>query len=165
MSAARRLQVAAVLDEARDSDRADETTGVAARRRPAGPMAVVTISALCEATGTSSRAIRHYEDVGLLSPQRSRGNGRLFSPEDLDKAALIVFLRRFGLPIDALRPLIDPDRPEADRLDGIRQALHSKAVEMEARVRDLRSALVELDRAGRTTLPRFRPGLQGTGDR
>ena len=39
----------------------------------------ISISKLAKEFNVSGRTIRYYEEVGLLSPQRSRGNQRIYS--------------------------------------------------------------------------------------
>lgn len=106
-------------------------------------MAVVTIAALCQATGATARALRHYEDIGLLKPVRSRGNGRLFTPHQCTLAALIVALRRFDVALSELPPLIDFDRPEVDRLRDVHEVLERKAAELTLRLNELHGILAE----------------------
>ena len=38
------------------------------------------------------QTLRHYETVGLVMPQRSRGNMRLYSPSDIERLRKIVRL-------------------------------------------------------------------------
>ena len=53
------------------------------------------IRELAERTGVSPRALRHYEDTGLLTPGRSSGDYRLFTEDD------VVRVRQIRRMIDA----------------------------------------------------------------
>jgi DNA-binding transcriptional MerR regulator len=57
--------------------------------------------------GTTSRALRHYEDLGLIRPDRSPGNARLYSQSQIDLACMIAELRRFGVGIQEITKVID----------------------------------------------------------
>jgi MerR family glutamine synthetase transcriptional repressor len=50
------------------------------RNTPIFPM-----SSAMKLTGLSARQIRYYESLSLISPERSSGNHRLFSMNDLDR--------------------------------------------------------------------------------
>lgn len=111
-------------------------------KRADHPAAVaITISALSKATGASSRALRHYEDLGLLTPTRTHGNGRRYTPQQCARAALIVFLRRCDVSLADLPRLIDAERPEGDRLRDLEDVLERKAVELAERLDEVRAVL------------------------
>jgi MerR family copper efflux transcriptional regulator len=65
------------------------TTGDAARR-----------------TGLTSRAIRFYEDRGLIKPARSALGGRQFSSELLARLEVIALARNAGLSIEEIGELL-----------------------------------------------------------
>ncbi|QYR23713.1 MerR family transcriptional regulator [Paenibacillus sp. sptzw28] len=57
--------------------------------------------------GTTPRAIRFYEEKGLLAPSKSPDNGyRFYNADDLKQLRFIIALRELGLPISAVRDLI-----------------------------------------------------------
>ena len=53
-------------------------------------LAVVGIARLAEMTGTSLRALRYYEEIGLLRPFRTANRARLFTGHQCEMAAMIV---------------------------------------------------------------------------
>jgi DNA-binding transcriptional MerR regulator len=69
---------------------------------------------LSEKTGLKERTIRFYEEQGLLSPQKTRQNGRSFrdySQEDADRLTTIATLRRAGFTLEEIRIMLN--QPEA----------------------------------------------------
>lgn len=102
--------------------------------------AVIGISHLSCTTGATVRAIRHYENVGLLSPIRSANGGRWFTPEQAAMAETIVLLRRMDVPIEEIRTILSPLRSQ-DRRKAVTAALEAKVVELEGRLRDARRIL------------------------
>lgn len=61
--------------------------------KPSGlyPMRVVE-----QLTGLSRRQIRYYEEQQLISPDRSQGGHRLYTPEEVDQLLLIKSLMEGG---------------------------------------------------------------------
>ncbi len=51
-----------------------------------------TIAAMAKLSGLSTRALRHYDKFGLLSPERMQENRyRLYDEEDVDRLQQILF--------------------------------------------------------------------------
>ncbi len=74
---------------------------------------------LAALTGLSIRTFHHYDQIGLLQPStRTAGGHRQYSPEDVAKLALIVVLRRAGLPLSEIRTALD-NRTEDFDLAGL----------------------------------------------
>jgi|APAra7269097235_1048549.scaffolds.fasta_scaffold10109_5 DNA-binding transcriptional MerR regulator len=65
-----------------------------------------TIAELSAEFGVTARAIRFYEDRGLIVPTR-KGNRRVFSPRDRVRLRLILRGKRVGLTLDEIREVID----------------------------------------------------------
>jgi MerR family copper efflux transcriptional regulator len=69
-------------------------------------MAVMTIGSLSRRTGVPVKALRAYEDAGLVcSVGRSAGNYRLFDEEALWCVAVVGALRGLGLTLAEIREL------------------------------------------------------------
>ncbi len=65
------------------------------------------IGELARSAGVSVRAIRYYEELGLLRPrERSRGGFRLFGPENVRRLTVIRFLQQVGLPLMEIRQIL-----------------------------------------------------------
>ncbi|ADZ72645.1 MerR family transcriptional regulator [Polymorphum gilvum] len=82
-----------------------------------------SIGALSRRTGVKVPTIRYYEQMGLLpAPGRTDGNQRRYGQAELDRLQFIRHARDLGLPMAAIRDLLDlaahPDRPcaQADRI-------------------------------------------------
>lgn len=72
-------------------------------------------------TGLSGRQIRYYEAEGLLTPHRTKGNQRLYSPSDVDVLVRIKELLQQGLNIEGVRAKLAEDQ-SADGSDDARSA-------------------------------------------
>lgn len=78
----------------------------------------MTIGRLAERTGLSLKALRLYDELGLLPPARvDRSSGyRYYDTDQLERARLIGLLRRVGMPLAEIGALLadrDPDRLRA----------------------------------------------------
>jgi DNA-binding transcriptional MerR regulator len=65
-----------------------------------------TISDLCEEFGVTPRALRFYEDEGLISPRR-QGLARLYGWRDRARLAWILRGKRVGFSLADIREMID----------------------------------------------------------
>lgn len=62
-----------------------------------------TIQQVAQATGTTSRTLRHYGDLGLLTPSRTGSNGyRYYDESSLRRLQRILLLRELGLGLAAI---------------------------------------------------------------
>lgn len=62
-----------------------------------------SITQLANAAGTTARALRFYEERGLLQPERGTNGYRLYTETDLLRAFRIVECRRQGLSITQIQ--------------------------------------------------------------
>ena len=65
-----------------------------------------TISDLCEEFSVTPRALRFYEDEGLISPRR-QGLARIYSWRDRARLAWILRGKRVGFSLADIREMID----------------------------------------------------------
>ena len=65
-----------------------------------------TITQLCEEFGVTARALRFYEDEGLISPKR-QGLSRIYSWRDRARLAWILRGKRVGFSLAEIREMID----------------------------------------------------------
>lgn len=71
----------------------------------------LTISNAARMLGTTTRALRHYEDEGLLRPRRNR-TLRIYDEDSLRRADVIIRLRNLGLSIPEIAEVFTSDEPE-----------------------------------------------------
>jgi transcriptional regulator, MerR family len=65
-----------------------------------------TIAAIAEEFGVTHRTVRHYEDLGLITPER-RGTQRIYHRRDRTRLSLILRGKRLGFPLEEIRTIID----------------------------------------------------------
>jgi DNA-binding transcriptional MerR regulator len=68
-----------------------------------------TITELSREFDITPRAIRFYEDQGLLAPKREGSNGlrRVYSPRDRTRLKLTLRVKRLGFTLSEIRTLLD----------------------------------------------------------
>jgi DNA-binding transcriptional MerR regulator len=120
-----------------------------------------TIREISEEFAVTHRTVRHYEDLGLISPER-RGTVRVYHRRDRTRLALILRGKRLGFPLEEIRTIIDlydQPRGRASQLEYVLGQIDERREDLEQRRRDLEDALAELDefeRRCRADLARLR---------
>jgi DNA-binding transcriptional MerR regulator len=106
-----------------------------------------TIAQVAAEFGVTHRAVRHYEDLGLISPER-RGQQRVYHRRDRTRLNLILRGKRLGFPLEEIRTIIDlydAPRGRASQLEYVLGQIDDRRADLEQRRRDLDDALKELD--------------------
>jgi DNA-binding transcriptional MerR regulator len=67
---------------------------------------IYSISDLSEEFGVTARALRFYEDEGLIAPIR-RGTTRIYTKRDRARLAWILRAKRVGFSLSDIREMID----------------------------------------------------------
>lgn len=107
-----------------------------------------TIAEVAAEFGVTHRTVRHYEAIGLISPER-RGTQRVFHRRDRTRLGLILRGKRLGFPLEEIRTIIDLyDAPRGRRsqLEYVLSQIGARRADLEQRRADLDAALTELDR-------------------
>lgn len=106
-----------------------------------------TISQLAEEFGVTLRTIRHYEDVGLLSPAR-RGTVRVFDTRQRIRLQLVLRGKRLGFSLPEIATIVnmyDEQPGEAGQLQYLLDQIEVRRRDLEQRRRDIEDTLSELD--------------------
>jgi MerR family transcriptional regulator, heat shock protein HspR len=124
---------------------------VAARRpfertafEPPGPdSAVYVISVAAELSGLHPQTLRTYERMGLITPGRTGGGGRRYTPHDVELLREISDLTSAGIGIEGVRRILDLQNRIA--------ALVQRNEELQSELAATREALRQVSAARRTT--------------
>lgn len=66
-----------------------------------------TINKLAKLAGISTRTLRYYDQIELLSPGRLRSNGyRVYGQKEVDLLQQILFCRELGIPLEEIKNII-----------------------------------------------------------
>lgn len=97
-----------------------------------------TVGEVARLSGVTVRALHHYDEIGLLQPQRRSESGyRLYTAEDLERLQLILFYRELGSPLDDIADALASGH---DRLE-VLELQRRRLVAERARVADLVAAI------------------------
>jgi DNA-binding transcriptional MerR regulator len=108
--------------------------------------AVYSIGDLAADLSVSPRAIRFYEDQGMLAPQRVGGN-RVYTQRDRARLKLILRGKRLGFSLSDIRELLDLYDVDHDHLEQLTQTLQkgrARIAELEQQLSELQITLQEL---------------------
>jgi DNA-binding transcriptional MerR regulator len=108
-----------------------------------------TITDLAKEFDLTTRAIRFYEDMGLLSPQREGvgGRSRVYSARDRTRLKLTLRAKRLGLSLTEAKDIIDLydcPRDTGVQLQKFLSVLAAHKLELEEQMTDLQANLDEV---------------------
>lgn len=107
---------------------------------------VYSISELSREFAITPRAIRFYEDQGLLAPRRE-GQRRIYTPRDRTRLKLTLRGKRLGLTLSEIRELIDmyePGRDARPQLERFLAVLESHRASLLQQRADIQAQLAEI---------------------
>jgi DNA-binding transcriptional MerR regulator len=105
-----------------------------------------TITELAAEFDVTPRAIRFYEDVGLLEPARS-GRNRVYSQRERTRLKLTLRGKRLGLSLQEIKQLVDMYDSPSDttpQLQAFLGVLRSHRKSLELQLEDIRVTLEEI---------------------
>ena len=82
-----------------------------------------SISDLADELDISTRAIRFYEEKGLILPKRTRGNHRIYRKRDRARLKLILRGKRLGYSLDEIAEMIGMAEFDMDEIDQLKKSL------------------------------------------
>ena len=94
------------------------------------------ISVAAELAGVHPQTLRIYEQKGLVSPQRTRGNTRMYSQADIARLQLINELTDEGINLAGVIRILDL-KGRLDERDDELDALHRRVRKLADRVHEL----------------------------
>lgn len=94
------------------------------------------ISVAAELAGVHPQTLRIYEQKGLVSPQRTSGNTRMYSQADIERLQLINALTDEGINLAGVIRILDLKGRLAERDEEI-DALHKRVRRLADRVHEL----------------------------
>ena len=109
--------------------------------------AEISIGELATEFDITPRAIRFYEDHGLLAPRRA-GTRRIYSPRDRTRLKLTLRGKRLGLSLSEIRELIDmyePGRDQRPQLKRFLAVMESHKASLLQQRADIEAQLTELE--------------------
>lgn len=106
------------------------------------------IAELAREFGITSRAIRFYEDKGMLRPVRD-GQRRIYSLKERVRLRLIMRGKRLGFSLDEVREMLDLydiDPSEVTQLKVFLSKIRDRRAQLIRQQQDIEDTLAELDK-------------------
>ena len=108
-----------------------------------------SISDLAKEFDLTTRAMRFYEDMGLLQPERNGpgGRSRIYSGRDRTRLKLTLRAKRLGLSLTEAKDIIDmydSPRDTGPQLEKFLMVLADHQKQLEAQMTDLQANMDEL---------------------
>ncbi len=110
------------------------------------PTPTFSIAELATEFDITPRAIRFYEDLGLLEPSRA-GRSRVYSLRDRTRLKLTLRGKRLGLTLQEIKQLVDMYDTPADsaaQLNAFLRVLGEHRRQLEQQLEDIRITLEEI---------------------
>ncbi len=105
-----------------------------------------TVGQAAELLGVTARTLRHWDAIGLLSPQyRTWSDYRLYTEDDIDTALEILVYRAAGVPLREIEEILHTDSSASrrQRLLAQRDLLTERIADLRRMVRALETLLKE----------------------
>jgi len=115
------------------------------------PDRTYTISQLAAEFDVTPRAIRYYEDRGLLSPTRS-GQNRIYLNRDRCRLYLILRGKRVGFSLSEIQEMLDqydPNNGHVGQMHLVFDKVHQRISDLERQKQDIEQIISELRRDSR----------------
>lgn len=154
-------------DEKKEAGTHEGANGAGSKRGTGKNRPLYMISVAAELTGMHPQTLRIYESKGLVSPQRSNGNTRLYSQADIERLELIGRLTDEGVNLAGVIRILDL-RSQVDELNDEIDDLRAEVKDLREQVREYRTretitALTRYD--GSTDTQAFLTRMLGEGNK
>ncbi|TYO71220.1 MerR family transcriptional regulator [Rossellomorea marisflavi] len=91
-----------------------------------------TIKKLSDLAGVSTRTLRYYDEIGLLTPSRINSSGyRIYGRVEVDRLQQIMFYREMGMELERIKLILDD--PDFDSVGALKEH-RSRLIEKKERL-------------------------------
>ncbi|MCD0451585.1 TipAS antibiotic-recognition domain-containing protein [Actinocorallia sp. API 0066] len=123
----------------------------------------LSIQEVARITGTTSRTLRHYGDVGLLAPSRVGANGyRYYDRDAMVRLQRILLLRELGLGLPAIAEVLARQTDVASALAAHIGSLRRERERIDRRVRAIEHTLSALSEGAEPMAEEMFDGFDNT---
>lgn len=93
----------------------------------------------------TSRAIRHYEEIGIITSKRMENNYRYFDESNLDKLKFLVRARKLGFSLEECRELIKLFENDNRKSENVRNIAKNKLENIDKQIQELKDLKKSLE--------------------
>ena len=108
-----------------------------------------SVQQIARLAGTTSRTLRHYDDIGLLKPSRTGVNGyRYYDQDALVRLQRILLLRELGLGLTAVAEVLDRESDAETALGRHLAWLHKEQDRLARQIASVRQTIEAVKEGG-----------------
>ncbi len=124
------------------------------------------IQDIARMTGTTSRTLRHYDDVGLLAPSRTGNNGyRFYDQSALLRLQRILLLRGLGIGLNDIAGVLNHELAPDKALQVHLRWLQGEHERLGVQIASVRATLAKLEKGEQLMAEEMFNGFDHTGHR
>ncbi|MDN4526025.1 MerR family transcriptional regulator [Fictibacillus fluitans] len=107
-----------------------------------------TVQKLGLLAGVSTRTLRYYDEIGLLTPARINSSGyRIYGEQEVNRLQQILFYRELGLSLERIRDIInDPGFDSTSALKEHRESLLNKRQQLDLLIETVEKSIAAHER-------------------
>lgn len=104
-----------------------------------------SINKLAQLSGVTTRTLRYYDQIGLLSPARISNGYRIYGKKEVDILQQILFFRELGVGLKEIAEILnDPEFDREKALESHLSALMQKKSQLEILIGNVTKTISEL---------------------
>jgi DNA-binding transcriptional MerR regulator len=105
-----------------------------------------SIQDVARLAGTTSRTLRHYDDIGLLAPSRVGNNGyRYYNQDALVRLQRILLLRDLGLGLPAIAAVLENEKDATRALVGHHAWLRQEQARLARQIASVETTITAME--------------------
>lgn len=104
-----------------------------------------SIQQVAQATGVSSRTLRHYDAIGLLPAGRVSNGYRSYGPADLVRLQRILLLRELGLGLPDISAMLEGETDDLSALRAHLDGLHKQADRVARQIASVQHTIASIE--------------------
>ena len=102
----------------------------------------MNIKNACKVINASSKALRIYEDLGIIVPKRDKNNYRNYSDGDILKLRQVIILKEMGIPLKNIKDILEKEVREDNK---VIRALNVQLKAVNNRINELQNIKLTLE--------------------
>ena len=103
------------------------------------------ISEISKKLNITKRAIRHYEDLGIIKSNRMNNNYRYFDELNIDKLKFLVRARKLGFSLEECKELITLFKNNNRKSEHVRNIAKNKLASITKQINELKDLKTSLE--------------------
>ena len=103
------------------------------------------ISEISKKLNITKRAIRHYEDLGIIKSNRMNNNYRYFDQVNIDKLKFLVRARKLGFSLEECKELITLFKNNNRKSEHVRNIAKNKLASIIKQINELKDLKTSLE--------------------